>query len=118
MHDFELEKIAVDLAYQAYKEYNGDKERCFEILDEIVQGSDHVIYFAKAHAVCQNCHVTAGEDYAYDMGPPSDGWTYNTLATVIAYGELIYRAQMHLDDFFNDPSKAEEAKLLESFQSN
>lgn len=50
-------------------------------------GSEHVIYYSKAHALLQNCNTDAGEAFLADTGNP-EPCTYNSLATAIAYGEL------------------------------
>lgn len=55
-------------------------------------GSEHVIYYYKAHAICQNCNTDAGREFLEDCSPflkPD----YNDLATKIAYGELVHRIE-------------------------
>lgn len=118
MWDFKLEEIAVEYAFEAYKEGNRDRDRCFEILDEIVQGSEHIIYYRKAHEICQHCDIAAGEEYIHDIGPPSGGWDYNSIASAIAYGELMYRATIHLDDYLSNPNKLNAEKVIKQFHSN
>jgi hypothetical protein len=63
--------------------------------------SQHVIYYSKAHAVCQNCNVDAGEEFLEDVGNP-DPCTYDSLACAIAYGELRARIMKALNDILSE----------------
>ena len=69
-------------------QYNGD---AYDMAHEHADGSEHVIYYHKAHAICQNCNTDAGEEFVSDIGEPEDGWSYDGFAVAIAYGELHHR---------------------------
>jgi len=87
-HDGELQQYAEaaarDIADEI-KEHGGD---AYDLAHEHADGSEHVIYFNKAHAICQNCDTSAGEDFISDTGEPEGGWSYDGFAVAIAYGEL------------------------------
>ena len=68
---------------------------------EHADGSEWVIYYARAHALCQNCDTSEGEAFISDCCEPMHGWTYDSIACAIAYGELHARilwAIEHLTD--------------------
>ena len=62
-------------------------EAC-DMAHEHADGSEHVIYYYKAHAICQNCDTENGEAFLEDIGGPGKDATYNSIATTIAFGEL------------------------------
>ena len=64
-------------------------------LTEYADGSEHVIYYGKAYAICQHCNIEQGEQFLQDVGSPENP-TYDSLATVIAYGELKARIEREL----------------------
>ena len=70
-------------------EYGGDAS---DLAHEHADGSEHVIYPYKAHAICQNCNTDEGEAFLEDVGNP-DPVTHDGLAVVIAYGELRARIE-------------------------
>ncbi len=86
--------IAADIA-EEIKEYGGDAS---DMAHEHADGSEHVIYYYKAHAVCQNCDVENGEAFLEDIGGPGKDATYNSIATLIACGELRHRIERALAD--------------------
>lgn len=92
------EAIASDVAAEV-KEYGGD---AYDLAHEYVDGSEHVIYHYKAHAICQNCNTDAGEDFASECGEPEDGWSYNGFAIAIAFGELHHRVLVALQELEAD----------------
>ena len=81
------EAAAQDIADEV-KEHGGD---AYDMAHEHADGSEHVIYHYKAHAICQNCNTDAGEDFISDTGEPEGGWSYDGFAVAIAYGELHHR---------------------------
>jgi len=131
MKDFELEEIAVNFAYQVYKKYYkifregksvtdrekvsdivSDKEICFGLLRDKIERSTYIQDCQKAHDICQHCDIQHGEEYLRDRYDLEDGWTYNKIASFIACGEICYRSEIHLNDFFDDPSKYEAAQFV------
>ena len=88
MHDNELSLIARSYAkdiVSELKEYGGDAQ---ELAHQYADGCEHVIWFHKAHAICQGCDVSNGEDFIEDCGEPEGGWSYNGFAVAMAFGEL------------------------------
>ena len=88
MHDNELNRIARSYAediVSELKEYGGD---AMDLAHEYADGCEHVIYFYKAHAICQGCDVSNGEDFVEDCGAPEGGYSYDGFAVAMAYGEL------------------------------
>jgi hypothetical protein len=90
MNDYQLDLIARSYAediVSELKEYGGD---AIELAHQYADGCEHVIYYSKAHRICQNCDVSNGEDFVEggfrDVSP-----TYDELASHIVYGELYYR---------------------------
>ena len=91
MNDYQLDVIArsyaEDIASEL-KEYGGD---AIDLAHQYADGSEHVIYYSKAHAICQGCDVSNGEDFVEDCGNPEGGHSYDGIAVAMAYGELHYR---------------------------
>ena len=97
MNDAILDKIAAAYAADIVRkcaEYGGDPA---DMARGYADGSEHVIYYSKAHAICQNCDTSNGEQYLEDVGNP-ENVTYDSLAVSIAYGELLARINAAIDD--------------------
>jgi hypothetical protein len=56
-----------------------DEDDIQNSVHEYADGSEHVIYYYKAHAICQNCNTDSGEEFLADIGNP-DPVTYDSLA--------------------------------------
>lgn len=98
MNDYVLDEIAAGYAAEIASEAKGDIDLEQELAHQCADGSVHVVYFYKAHEVCQNCNVDSGEDMIREMGEPNEGWTYNSMAMLIAFWELKTRILMALQD--------------------
>ena len=91
MNDYQLTEYAEDIARDILAEvaeYGGDAT---DLAHENADGSEHVIYYSKAHDICQNCNTENGEQFLEDMGGAGKDATYDSIATLIAYGELYSR---------------------------
>lgn len=89
--DYQLDQYAnrvVGWIADEIVQYGGD---ACDLAHEHADGSEHVIYHYKAHAICQNCNTDMGEEYVSDTGEPEGGWSYDGFAVAIAYGELYNR---------------------------
>ena len=86
--DYQLDQYAASIADDIaaeIKEFGGE---AYDMAHEHADGSQHVIYYYKAHAICQNCDTENGEAFLEDIGGPGKDATYNSIAVMIAYGEL------------------------------
>ena len=96
MNDHELDKIAKSYADEIIEECDGDCDDAMDLAHQYADGSEHVIYYYRAHQICQNCNTELGEQFLEDVGP-GETPTYNSLATIIAYGELYGRICVEID---------------------
>ena len=97
-NDHQLDQYAAAAArdiMEEVKQYGGE---AYDMAHEHADACEHVIYYYKAHAICQNCNVENGEEFASDMDEPEDGWSYDGFAVAIAYGELRARIEQKLYD--------------------
>lgn len=70
----------------------------YDLAIEYADGSEHVIYYGKAHSICQNCNVEEGESFVYETDGFGRRDTYDSMATKIAYGEIWARLQNYIND--------------------
>ena len=91
--DYQLDQYAADIAERIVTAFDSGHgfDGAIEMAHEYADGSEHVLYNYKAHAICQNCNIDAGEEYVSETGEPQSGWTYDGFAVAIAYGELHHR---------------------------
>jgi len=54
---------------------------------ESADSSEYVIYYHKAHELCQNCDIAQGEEFVAECFP-NEVMTYDEIACRIAYGEI------------------------------
>lgn len=108
MNDYELtkyaEECAADIVADIKVNHLSEGEELEDYRDEMTDqvhehadASEHVIYYSKAHNICHNCNIDAGEAFLEDTGNP-EPCTYNGLAVVIAYGELSSRIEIALTE--------------------
>ena len=93
MNDTKLDLIAQTYAEDIFAEMKVDgwtEDEARDTIWEWVDGSEHVIYYGKAHDICQTCDITNGEEFAEEVGLP-EVVTYDNLASQIVFGELLYR---------------------------
>lgn len=98
MNDNKLNEVANDIAQEAFEMYkNGVPDyEAEDFICESVDGSEWVIYYYKAHQVCQNCNTDQGAQWLEDCG--LTGESYDDYATKLAYGELYVRASDALSE--------------------
>ena len=99
MNDYQLSRYCEDIAIEITNSCN-DFEDAMVQAYEAADGSEHVIYHYQAHQLCIGCNTDLGEDYLQDMGEPRTGWTYNTIASAIAYGEIHARIYHEISRIF------------------
>lgn len=96
--DFELDQYCRGMARQIRDEFYKTGVELQDLIHETADGSEHVIYFGKAHSICQNCNVDNGEAFVEETGTPEDGWSYNGIAVAIAYGEIVARLNSFIQE--------------------
>ena len=96
MTDYKLDEYAADCAKQILEEINTHGGDEYDLAHEHADGSEWVIYYHKAHQICQNCKTENGEAFLEDVGSP-EPITYDSLAVTIAYGELHARICQAID---------------------
>ena len=113
MNDRILNKEAEDLAQMVLDEMisqNEDEDWARDYVYETVDCHEYVIYYYQAHQVCQNCNTNEGELFLEDCGGFQRGDTYDTMATKIAYGELMTRTQTALEQLLENYDEDEAAE--------
>jgi hypothetical protein len=101
MNDYQLNQIAEDMAREILAEIAEHGGDASDLAHETVDGCEHIIYHAKAHAICQGCKTDNGEQFLADVGNP-DPVTYDGLAIIIAYGELLARVMLAIAEIEGD----------------
>jgi hypothetical protein len=104
MNDYKLDLIAKAYAEDIFAEMKADgwtQDDAREAIWDMVDGSEHVIYYGKAHNICQTCDITNGEAFAEEIGLP-EVVTYDNLASQIAFGELLYRVTVAFYELIED----------------
>jgi len=96
INDYKLNELAAEIAAEIISECDGDRDAAIDRTHERADGSEWVIYYSKAHELCQNCNTDNGARFYEDCGPWDD-ITYDKIATMIAYGELFYRIARAID---------------------
>ncbi len=105
INDYRLDEYAAEIAAEIISECGGERDTAIDRAHEHADGSEWVIYYNKAHELCQNCNTDNGEEFYEDCGPWDD-ITYNKIATIIAYGELNARIAQAIDAKINEAGAA------------
>jgi len=109
INDYTLNEYAADIADEILRECDGDRELnrddAIDMAHQHADGSEWVIYYHKAHELCQNCNTDNGEQFYEDCGPWENP-TYNNIASTIAYGELRARIAQAIDAKINEADAA------------
>ena len=87
--DYELAKVAKEYAESIMVEYDDSDDR-FDAVYEYADQSQHVIYTARAIAICGNCNTDDGEQWLEEIyEKPFDGCeTFAEVCTRLAYATL------------------------------
>ena len=86
INDFILDNIARDYAKEIM-EQTQDSDEAQDLAHQYADGSEWVIYYYKAHMLCQNCDIADGQEFV-DSCWGDTPMTYDDMATKLAYGEL------------------------------
>ena len=99
MNDHQLTEYCNDIAKEIAEE-TSNFDTANEQAHERSDGSEYVIYYYKAHDVCQNCNIDQGEDWFSDCYSVTHSKSYNEIATIMAYGEIQARISSKLWEIF------------------
>lgn len=113
--DYALEKEAAEIAqsiFDEFKDENGGasfdaeafRDEMMERAWQDVDGSQNVIYTARAIAICGNCDTDAGEEWLEGIyGKPFDGCdSFAEVCTRLAFATLLQATESALDDLITD----------------
>ena len=95
INEYTLREEAQSIADEIWSKVEGDIDDAMDQAHEWADSHEWVIYYHKAHQICQNCDTENGEQFLEEIGP-GDEPTYNKLAVTIAYGELRARIEQAL----------------------
>lgn len=107
----EAEAIAQDI-FDRFKDDNGGKafvaedwrDEMFEDVHQDVDNSQHVIYTARAIALCGGCNTDDGEEWLEGIyGEPFDGCgSFAEVCTRLAFATLLVATDAALDAIIDD----------------
>lgn len=109
--NFNLDAYATDIAIDIFTDHCLDRDEAFDMAWQPVDGSEWVIYHAKSHEICANCNTDQGEESIQDMGGFPDGSTYDSMASLIAYSELMARVNSSLETLFEIAAANDQAAI-------
>ena len=111
MQDYDLTQYCNDIAEEIARDAR-DLEQAIDWAHESADGSEYVIYYAKAHTICQNCNIefaeeydriiTQGEDFFSECYGGEHGKSYDEIACIMAYGEINARICARLWQIFEE----------------
>ena len=114
INDYTLEQecksLAQDILNEVIEEMQDDEtledheDTLSDRAHEMVDGHQWVIYYHYAHQIASSCNTDNGEQYLEDTGMPETP-TYNSLAVIIAYGEMLARVQNNLATLVSEYEK-------------
>jgi len=100
LNDYKLNEYVESIVEDILEDCD-DIDSAMDQAHECADGSEYVIYYARAHELCQNCNTDMGEEFVEDIGV-GDNPTYESIACLIAYGELRGRIERAIHDHFED----------------
>ena len=109
--DFNLDAYATEIAVDIFADHCLDRDEAFDIAWQPVDGSEWVIYHHKAHKLCAACNTDQGEQSIEDMGGFPEGSTYDSMASLIAYSEIMARVNESLTTLFDIAEANDEAAI-------
>tara|TARA_R110002153_G_scaffold61564_1_gene166063 strand:+ start:221 stop:1087 length:867 start_codon:yes stop_codon:yes gene_type:complete len=109
--DFNLDAYATDIAVDIFTDHCLDRDEAFDIAWQPVDGSEWIIYHAKSHEICANCNTDQGEQFIEDTGGFPVGSTYDSMASLIAYSELMARVNEALETLFDIAAANDQAAI-------
>lgn len=104
LNDFTLTEYCNDIAQEICRDAS-DEDQAMDWAHESADGSEYVIYYAKAHELCRNCDTAQGEDFVADCFG-GESMTYDEMACRIAYGEIDARIRAAIYEIFAEREAA------------
>jgi hypothetical protein len=101
MNDYDLTQYCDYVARYIARDAS-DIEQAIDWAHESADGSEYVVYNAKAHEVCQNCNIDQGEDFFSECYGGEHGKSYDDIAAIMAYGEINARICARLLEIFEE----------------
>lgn len=91
MNDYQLDQYCEGIAQDILRDAR-DLYQALDWASESADGSEYVIYYHKAHELCQNCNTDQGNDFVSECWA-NEPMTYDEMASRIAYGEIDTRVR-------------------------
>jgi hypothetical protein len=104
LNDYTLTQYCNDIAAEIAGQFDNIDE-ALDLVWQYADGSEHVIYYAKAHELCRNCDTENGEAFVQDCFSDVP-MTYDDMACRIAYGEIEARINQKLWEIFDEKEAA------------
>jgi len=104
INDYALTEYCNAIAHEICRDAS-DEDQAMDWALESADGSEYVIYYAKAHELCRECDITQGEDFVADCFSDVP-MTYDEMACRIAYGEIDARIRAAVYQIFAEREAA------------
>jgi hypothetical protein len=91
MNDYQLDQYCESIAQDIVRDAR-DLDQAMDWASESADSSEYVVYYHKAHELCQNCNTDQGEDFVAECWA-GETMTYDEMACRIAYGEIDARVR-------------------------
>lgn len=91
MNDYQLDEYCRSIAEDIVRDAKSE-EQALDWASEAADSTEWVIYYNKAHELCQNCNTDQGEDFIAECWA-NEPMTYDEMACRIAYGEIDARVR-------------------------
>jgi len=104
INDYALTEYCNAIAHEICRDAS-DEDQAMDWALESADGSEYVIYYAKAHELCRECDITQGEDFVADCFGDVP-MTYDEMACRIAYGEIDARIRAAVYQIFAEREAA------------
>ena len=98
LNDYTLTQYCNDIAEEIASQ-SEDMDAALDLVWQYADGSEHVIYYAKAHELCRNCDTENGEAMVQDCFADVP-MTYDDMACRIAFGEIESRINQKVYEIF------------------
>ena len=100
LNDYKLDQYCKAIAEEICNSTT-DIDEATDQVWEYADGSEYVIYYAKAHELCQNCNINEGTDFVEECYGDTF-LSYDDLATQIAYAEIDSRIRAFVHEIFEE----------------